>query len=99
MSDTTGLVACPLCSEHKGYMLIDGSTFRWWSMCCNGCGTELAEVRADIKFDFPPERTVAADAAWNEAGAHAQSLRDRIAELEHGIDKALLSILRSTKTP
>lgn len=81
MSEAQKLVACPLCGADEGYRLDEGSTYRWWSVHCAGCGQEVSEARAT----YPAEtasRTSAADEAWNAAGAYAQSLRDRIAALE-----------------
>lgn len=76
----TKLVRCPLCGEDKGYKLDEGSTFRWWSVCCAGCGQEVTECRAAFGSTqrTPPSRTLPADAGWNAAGAYAERLRTRL---------------------
>ena len=71
------LVLCPLCGENKGYTLAEGSTYRWWSVQCAGCGQEVTEARADYPAETTP-RTTRADDGWNEAGAYAQGLRIEI---------------------
>ena len=74
------LVRCPLCGADKGYTLDEGSTFRWWSVCCADCGQEVSEARAALGPTplTPPARTAACDAEWNSAGAHAEKLRAAI---------------------
>lgn len=82
------LLPCPLCGAKSGYTLADGSTYRWWSVQCAECGQELSECRSNGSTrldDLKPARRQQADEAWNEAGAHAESLRRRIAELEESI--------------
>lgn len=74
----TQLVRCPLCGSDKGYVLADGSTFRWRGVQCAGCGQEVSECRSDndTSLNAPkPARDAAADDAWNEAGAYAERLR------------------------
>ena len=36
---------CPFCGS-TDIGMIEGSTFRWRMMCCNGCGAQSGEVRA-----------------------------------------------------
>ena len=74
------LVACALCGEDNGYTLDEGSTWRWWSVKCAACGQEVAEARATYPAETDP-RTDRADAAWQEAGAHAAGLRAEIVQL------------------
>ena len=77
------LVACPLCGATGGYRLNDGDTYRWWEVRCGSCGELVAECRSDRRTTMGgalPKRWPAADDAWNEAGRHAQSLRDLLAE-------------------
>ena len=61
---------CPLCGKSKGY------TLNWsgyvYQVYCNACGKVAANSYMEAR----------ADAAWNSAAAHAQGLRERIAELE-----------------
>ena len=73
---STDLVACPLCGADKGYQLCEGSTSRWYSICCVACGQEVVECR------------IAADpaAAWNKAGAYADGLRAEIERLRTELD-------------
>lgn len=85
MSTTTPLVACPLCGSDSGYTLQNESLkFRWWRVLCNGCGAQVAECYGDGRrvpaLGFV-ERPPTADAAWNDAGEHAQGLRDAVREL------------------
>jgi hypothetical protein len=77
------LVRCPLCGANDGYTLDEGSTFRWWSVCCTDCGQEVSEARASLVPTplTPPARTALADAAWNAAGAYAERLRAALTEL------------------
>lgn len=82
------LVGCPFCGANSGYTLGDGSTFRWWTVLCAGCGAGVAECRSDnrTKLDAPkPDKWAAADAAWNEAGAHAHKLRVSLAAIHHRV--------------
>ena len=61
------LVACPLCGERKGYTLHEGTSYRWWRVCCGHCGADVAECRSDggTTLGRPkPERWPAADHAW-----------------------------------
>lgn len=80
MTSDTKLVRCPLCGDDKGYKLFQGSTFRWWSVSCAGCGQEVTECRAAFGSTqhTPAGRTLPADAAWNAAGAYADRLRAAI---------------------
>lgn len=81
------LCRCPLCGADKGYRLSEGSTFRWWSVQCAGCGQEVSECRSNnaTQFDAPkPARWPAADEQWNSAGAHAQGLRTALTSLPGG---------------
>ena len=80
MTIDTTLVRCPLCGANGGYTLEEGSTFRWWSVRCAGCGQEVSEARAALEPTplTPPERTAPADAAWNAAGAYANEMRQEI---------------------
>lgn len=78
------LVACPLCGGGKGYSLRDGATYRWWNVQCNDCGRIVDECSSDRRTQLGtelPGRWPAADAAWNAAGAHAESLRECIREM------------------
>lgn len=78
------LVACPLCGEAKGYTLHEGTSYRWWRVCCGHCGADVAECRSDggTTLGRPkPERWPSADHGWNEAGKHAQELRQAVRAL------------------
>lgn len=82
--DFAGLVPCPLCGRSDGYTLHDGSTYRWWVVRCAGCEAEFGECRSNgsTRLDAPkPARWKAADQVWQEAGKHAQSLRNEIKRL------------------
>jgi hypothetical protein len=77
------LVACPLCGDPGGYRLQEGDTYRWWLVRCGACAELVAECRSDRRTDKGsalPKRWPAADDAWNEAGRHAQGLRDLLGE-------------------
>jgi hypothetical protein len=77
------LVPCPLCDSRSGYALKDGSTYRWWDVFCVHCGRTVGECASDRRTQLGtelPDRWPAADAVWNEAGAHAQSLRDMLSQ-------------------
>ena len=78
-ADTTlPLVPCPICGRRDGYLLDEGSTFRWWTVNCRSCETTLGECRSDQNSQFgvaPPTRFPAADAQWNAVGAYAEGLR------------------------
>lgn len=79
------LVACPLCGESKGYTLHEGTSYRWWRVCCGHCGADVDECRSDggTSLGRPkPERWPAADHAWNEAGKHAHELRCALYEAD-----------------
>ena len=78
------LVACPLCGERKGYILHEGTSYRWWRVCCGHCGADVAECRSDggTTLGAPkPERWPAADHAWAQAGKHAEELRQAVRAL------------------
>ena len=80
-SDELGpLVPCPLCGADKGYNLDEGSTYRWWSVCCAECGQEVSEARAKYPAETTP-RVGTADHAWNEAGRHANQLRQALRQV------------------
>ena len=86
MSDTTAkpLTPCPLCGSDVGYKLRDGDTFSWWNVDCAGCGSTVSECRSDssTKLGAPkPERWIAADDAWNDAGAYSFGLRAEVERL------------------
>lgn len=83
-----GLLPCPVCGRSDGYTLHDGSTYRWWMVRCVGCDAELGECRSNgsTRLDAPkPLRCKAADQVWQEAGKHAQSLRNEIKRLSEWI--------------
>ena len=63
---------CPLCGESKGYDEAGGGSL-YCSACCRRVATNTA-VSPRFRADN--------DTAWNATAAHAQGLRDRIAELE-----------------
>jgi hypothetical protein len=65
------LPPCPLCGESKGGYIASyvGSVL---PVCCAACHRAVAYTRDRHS----------ADEAWNAAAAHAQGLRERIAELE-----------------
>ena len=78
------LVACPLCGESKGYTLHDGTSYRWWRVCCGHCGAGVAECHSDRRTQAGselPQTWMAAHEAWNEAGKHAHELRQAVREL------------------
>ena len=78
------LVPCPMCDEHAGYDLREGSTFRWWAIACASCGREIGECRSNTNSptrEDRPDRWELADAEWNAAGAHAESLREALRRL------------------
>ena len=63
---------CPLCGESKGYDEAGGGSL-YCSACCRRVATNTA-VSPRFRADN--------DTAWNATAAHAQGLRERIAELE-----------------
>lgn len=65
------LSPCALCGEENGFSLEEGSTYRWYKLCCASCGQAVDEI------------IILADpiAAWNKSGAHAEGLRSEIARL------------------
>ena len=76
------LVPCPMCDSRSGYALKDGSTYRWWDVFCVHCGRTVGECASDRRTQLGtelPDRWPAADAVWNEAGAHANKLRTLLA--------------------
>lgn len=80
----TTLLPCPLCGGISGYAIHQGTTYRWWYLCCKDCGDEVGECGSDrdTGCKVPEGRNVIADAYWNAVGAHAQGLRDEIAQLK-----------------
>ena len=82
------LVACPLCGALDGYVLDEGSTFRWWSVCCAKCRQEVSEVRAYCPDKKTP-RTARADVAWNEAGQHSHDMALEIHMLRNALSNAV----------
>lgn len=57
------LLPCPMCGESKGYVLHEGSTYRWWNVVCNGCGRIIDECSSDgrtVLHEKLPEKWVAA---------------------------------------
>lgn len=96
-----GLVRCPLCGADQGYHLADGETYRWWRVQCASCGGEVSECRSnrETRLDAAkPERWAPADEAWNDAGAHAQKLREALLGLPGGA-ALLASIEPASSTP
>ena len=75
----TALLPCPLCGAQEGYTLIDGGDYKRWSVQCMGCGEVLSECRRTYPDGEEETRSDQGDAAWNDAGAYAQSLRDATA--------------------
>jgi len=78
------LVACPLCGADSGYLLTEGSTYRWWLAQCKHCGDTVAECASDRRTSAGtvlPDRWPAADEAWNAAGAHAHMLRGALRQV------------------
>ena len=72
-----------MCGEAKGYTLSEGSTYRWWDVSCAACGREIGECASDRRTHLGgilPDRWEAADEAWNDAAAHAESLRAALAQ-------------------
>lgn len=65
----TALVACPLCGAGEGYTI---HKTEFAGLHCAACRERVALTFIDSNYD----------AAWNSAGAHAQSLRERWAALE-----------------
>ena len=79
------LVPCPLCGTDAGYRLVDGNTYRWWGVRCGACSELVSECRSDCRTDMGralPKRWPSADDARNEAGRHAQRLRDALQEAD-----------------
>lgn len=77
----SNLVPCPICGADQGYGLSEGSTYRWWIVMCKGCGAEVAECHSDRLTTLGTELPSAwpdADRAWNEAGKHAEDLRQQL---------------------
>lgn len=84
----TPLVACPLCGHDGDYLLTEGSTYRWWLVQCKHCGGTVSECGSDRRAGLGttlPDRWPLADEAWNQAGAHAQSLRLALAAIHHRV--------------
>ena len=80
-NNPTRLFACPMCGADKGYMLRDGSTYRWWLVSCTACGELVAECRSDRNTSLSapkPARDIVADEAWNTAGQYAENLRNAL---------------------
>lgn len=78
------LVGCPLCGADNGYLLAEGSTYRWWLAQCKHCGGTVAECASDCRTTAGtvlPDRWPAADRAWNDAGGYANSLRVEVERL------------------
>lgn len=71
---------CPLCGAEQGYMLRMGDNHCWFNVLCAGCHEIVAESRRS--GHSAEGRNPAADDAWNQAGAYAARLRERIAVLE-----------------
>lgn len=70
-----------MCGGPSGYSLAGGATYRWWSVQCKDCGRVVDECASDRRTQLGtalPERWPAADEAWNNAGAHAESLRTEL---------------------
>ena len=82
------LVACPLCGALDGYVLAEGSTFRWWSVRCAKCGQEVSEARAAYPA-VEMLRTARADVAWNAAGQHSHELVLEIRKLRNALSNAV----------
>jgi hypothetical protein len=68
------LVPCPLCGADEGYKLYEGSTIRWWSVCCASCEQEISEARKANPEELTP-RTRPADEVWNKAEEYAERMR------------------------
>ena len=100
-NDGLGLVPCPLCGACAGYALSEGSTYRWWRMQCSACGGDLGECASDRRMSFGeslPARWKHADAAWNDAGKHAQDLRAEIARLRAELAEAVTALPQAVRT-
>jgi hypothetical protein len=70
--------------------LTEGSTYRWWDVSCKHCGNEIGECASDRRTQagtMLPLHWPGADAAWNEAAAHAQSLRTTIEQQAAEIER------------
>ena len=80
----TDLVPCPLCGANKGYTLIANASYSWRDVLCTACDGKIAECRATYPVD-QDALTESANAAWNEAGKHAQGLRDENAKLRSAL--------------
>jgi hypothetical protein len=75
------LVACPFCGCSGGYRLHEGSTYRWWAVHCHDCARLVDECSSDRRTQRGlalPKRWAHADEVWNEAGRHAQQLREAL---------------------
>ena len=87
-SEVAELVACPICGALDGYVLAEGSTFRWWSVRCAKCGQEVSEARSAYPAVEMP-RTARADVAWNAAGQHSHELVLEIRKLRNALSNAV----------
>jgi Lar family restriction alleviation protein len=61
---------CPFCAG-TSYSVGEGSTFRWWRVSCDECGTEGPEIRRQTLGEGSLEQWDAqayadAIAAWNK---------------------------------
>lgn len=75
------LVGCPFCGAHDGYKLAEGETYRWWTVHCKACGAIVTDCRSEVRAHFDatlPDSWPPADEAWNEAGKHAEALREAL---------------------
>ncbi len=77
---------CPLCGESKGYDKSWNSSELFCRACCRRVAINNAVSEKLRQTD---------DAAWNAAAAHAQGLRERIAELENEAREQALQALAS----
>ena len=70
---------CPFCG-HVGVTHNEGSTFRWLTTECNGCGAQCGEERIDtLSADQGAAIEQAAEAAiktWNTRAAERKPLTD-----------------------
>ncbi len=73
------LYACCHCGKTAGYVLEEGSTFRWWLVLCKACGENVAECRSDSRTSYGtplPQQWAPAEEEWNRQCAYAHGLKE-----------------------
>ena len=90
MTNATKLVPCPLCGADNGYSIDFGADANRRALLCWHCGVEVTQVNTEAT---DADTRIAADAAWNTSGAHAQGPRDEISVLKRAAQERGLQTL------